>query len=100
MKTARRKFAQLLGASLFAPVVAVRGASLWERAELEVEQTGEVSPDVTLALLDAQGTRGIFEDRQAFEELRAALARKIEVHKFIRSYEVPPDIEPLLSFRR
>ena len=100
MKKARRKFAQLLGASVFAPVAGLSGASLWQRAEQEVERTGEVSREMTLALLDAQGVRGIFEQPEAFEELRAALARKIEAHKFIRSYEVPPDVEPLLSFRR
>lgn len=100
MKTARRKFAQLLGASAFAPAAGLSGSSAWQRAEQEVERTGEVSREMTLALLDAQGVRGIFEQPEAFEELRAALARKIAAHKFIRSYEVPPDVEPLLSFRR
>jgi hypothetical protein len=100
MKTVRRQFVQMLGASAFAPLVAAEYSSPWGRAEREVEQTGEVSPEMTLALLDAQGVRGIFEEPRAFEELRAALARKIQAHKFIRSYEVPADIEPLLSFRR
>src|SRR5439155_24741950 len=61
MKTSRRKFAQLVGASLVAPVIApTAGLSYIERAELEVEQTGEVSAELTLALLDAQGARSIF----------------------------------------
>lgn len=97
MKTSRREFAQLIGAAVVAPVT---GLSYIERAELEVEQTGEISPDLTRALLDAQGARGIFEDPEHFEELRRSLARKIRDHKIIRDYPVPADIEPILAFRR
>jgi len=101
MKSSRRQFAKLVGASLAAPVVApAAGLSYIERAELEVEQTGEVSADLTRALLDAQGAHGIFEDPEHFEELRRSLARKIRDHKIIRDYPVPEDIEPILGFRR
>lgn len=101
MKTSRRKFAALLGASLAVPAVSpALGLSLWERAEAEVEQTGEVSAELTLALLDAQGARGIFAEPEHFEVLRASLARKIRDHKIIRSFALDPDIEPILSFRR
>ena len=101
MKTSRRKFAQLIGAALVAPVVsATPGLSYIERAELEVEQTGEVSAELTAALLDAQGARGIFSEPEHFEELRRSLARKIRDHKIIRDFPISPDIEPLLAFRR
>jgi hypothetical protein len=53
-----------------------------------------------MALLDAQGARGIFSEPEHFEELRRSLARKIRDHKIIRDYPVPADIEPLLAFRR
>ena len=101
MKTSRRNFGKLLGASLVAPIVAPAvGLPYIERAELELEQAGEVSPELTLALLDAQGARGIFSEPEHFEELRRSLARKIRDHKIIRDYPVPADIEPLLGFRR
>ena len=101
MNTSRRNFAKLAGASVIAPVLAsAAGLSYLERAELEVEQTGEVSADLTRALLDAQGARGIFEDPEHFEELRRSLARKIRDHKIIREFPVSADIEPLLAFRR
>lgn len=76
------------------------GVPLIERAELEVEQTGEVSAELTLALLDAQGARGIFAEPEHFEELRKSLARKIRDHKIIRDFPVSADIEPILAFRR
>ncbi len=101
MNTSRRKFTQLIGAAVVAPVVApTLGLSYLERAELEVEQTGEVPSDLTLALLDAQGARGIFAEPEHFEELRRSLARKIRDHKIIRDFPVSPDIEPILAFRR
>jgi hypothetical protein len=101
MKTSRRKFGKLLGVSLVAPaIVPAAGLSYIERAELEVEQTGEVSAELTMALLDAQGARGIFAEPEHFEELRRSLARKIRDHKIIRDFPVPPDVEPILGFRR
>jgi hypothetical protein len=93
MKSTRRQFAAMLGATVAYP-------SLWERAAAEFEQSGEVSADVTLALLDAQGERGIFADPKHLDELRAALARKFRDHKIVRSFPLPDDIEPLLGFRR
>ncbi|MBI4521372.1 MAG: hypothetical protein HY701_11080 [Gemmatimonadetes bacterium] len=99
MNTNRREFTKLLGASAVAPLAApAAGLTLWERAELEVQQTGEVSPELTRALLDAQGSRGIFEEPEHFEVLRAALARKIRDHRILRSFPLPADIEPLLNF--
>ncbi len=93
MKSTRREFAAMVGAAVASP-------GLWGRAVAEFEQTGEVSQDTALALLDAQGERGIFAEPAHLDELRAALARKIRDHKMIRSVEIPGDIEPLLGFRR
>lgn len=93
MKQTRREFATLLGAAVAFP-------RLWERAEEELEQTGEVSADTTMALLDAQGERGIFADPKHLEELRAALGRKLRDHKIIRAFKVPEDVQPLVYFKR
>ncbi len=43
---------------------------LWETATAQVEQTGEVSAEIVSALLDLQGSRGIYEDPARFEERR------------------------------
>jgi hypothetical protein len=93
MNQTRREFATMLGAAVAFP-------SLWERAAEEFEQTGEVSADTTLALLDAQGERGIFADPKHLDELRAALGRKFRDHKIIRAFKVPEDVQPLLHFKR
>lgn len=101
MKTSRRQFAQILGASVAAPLVSSAGtAGIWERAEMELQQTGEVSAEVVRMLLDLQGPRGIYEDEKEFESLREAVARAIPEHQSIRRFEIPMDTEPLLSFRR
>ena len=93
MKTTRRKFASLLGAAVAYP-------TLWERAVEEYEQTGDVSSDLALALLDAQGERGIFADPKHLDELRAAIGRKVRDHKIIRAFKVPEDVQPILHFKR
>jgi hypothetical protein len=99
MTATRRDFTKLLGAAAVAPLaIPTAGLSLLERAELDVEQTGEVSAEVTRALLDVQGSRSIFEDPQQFELLREALARAIRDHKILRDFPVPDDVEPLLTF--
>lgn len=84
MKQSRRKFAAMLGAAVAVP-------SLWASAEAEFEQTGEVSADTALALLDAQGERGIFAEPENLKELRAALGRKLKDHKIVRGFKVPDD---------
>ena len=99
MGTSRRDFTkQLLGASVVAAAPAAGGLSLLERAELEVQQTGEVSAEVTRALLDVQGSRSIFEDPEQFEYLRQALGRAVRDHRILRDFPVPDDVEPLLTF--
>ena len=101
MTTSRRDFTKLLGASLAIPAAApVAGLSMWERAELEVQQVGEVSAEVARIILDNQGLRGVYDDPEEFEELRASLARKIRDHKVVREFaaQVPDEIEPVLTF--
>ena len=93
MKTTRREFAAMLGAAAVSPT------GLWGRAVEEFEQTGQVSADTALALLDAQGERGIYEDPKNLDELRAALGRKIRDHKIIRAVPIPEDIQPMLHFK-
>jgi hypothetical protein len=83
----------MLGAAVSLP-------ALWERALAEYEQTGEVSADMALTLLDAQGERGIFADPKHLEELRAAIGRKLRDHKIIRAFKVPEDVQPLTFFKR
>jgi hypothetical protein len=101
MSSTRRQFTKLLGASLVAPLaLAARPETVWARAEREVAETGEVSPEITQILLDNQGTRGIYENPERFEELRAALARKIADHKIIREFPLDPENEPILIFAR
>jgi len=101
MKTSRRKFGKILGAAIMAPAVApMTGLSLWERAELQVETTGQVSADLVWTLLDLQGPRGIYDDPKQFESLRAAVTRAIPEHRSIRNFKVPQDTEPLLALKR
>jgi hypothetical protein len=101
MKTSRRKFSKIIGASIVAPaVVPVAGLSLWERAETKFQQTGEISAEVVRMLLDLQGPHGIYDDPKHFEDLRAALARTMPDHRVIQSLDFPPDIEPILSLKR
>ena len=101
MKTSRRQFAGIIATMAAAPTAAVAGGlSLWERAEREVQQTGEVSAEIVRTMLDLQGPRGIYDDPKEFESLRAAIARAIPEHKAILDFNISMDIEPLLNFRR
>lgn len=93
MKQSRREFATLLGATVAFP-------SLWERAEQEFQQTGEISSETALALLDAQGERGIYADAKHLQELREALGRKFRDHRIIRSFKIPEDVQPAVHFKR
>lgn len=99
MNSTRREFTKLFGAAAAAPLaLPATGLSLLEIADLEEQQTGEVSAEVTRALLDVQGSRSIFEDPEQFEHLRAALARAIRDHRILRDFPVPDEVEPVLSF--
>ncbi len=93
MKATRRQFAASIGA-------AAAGGGLWTRAEQELEASGEVSRETVLALLDAQGGRGIYEDPDRLEELRVALTKKLREHQVLRDFPVSMDAQPLLGFER
>ena len=103
MTTSRREFTKRVGASVVATAATaspVAGLSLWERAEREVQQLGQVSPEVTRMLLDLHGPHGIFDEPVYFEQLRASLTRKVRDHAVIRRFEIPADLEPANSFLR
>ena len=93
MDVSRRQFAMTLGSTGSL-------SFLWETAAAQVEQTGEVSAEIVSALLDLQGSRGIYEDPARFEELRKAVARTIRVRQSLRSFEVPEDLQPSIVFHR
>ena len=106
MDTSRRDFTKLLGATMAAPFMpalrkgeaAARGLSLLERAELEVQQTGEVSAETTRTMLEVQGMHSIYDDPEQFEELRMAVTRALRDHMTLRAFAVPDDVEPILTF--
>ena len=93
MDSSRREFWMTIGAAAAVPLA-------WREAEAQVEQMGEVSAETVRILLDLQGKRGIYENPERFEELRAAVARMIRTHQQLRSFEVPADVPPAMVFRR
>jgi hypothetical protein len=93
MKPSRRELAALIGAAATLPLA-------WAQAEAQVQSTGEVTADTVRLLLDLQGSRGIYENPERFEELRSAVARAVRSHQTLRSFVVPDDVPPLIVFRR
>src|ERR1043166_2165351 len=105
MDTSRRDFAKLLGASMVAPFMPapgqgarVPGLSLLGRAELEVQEAGEVSAETARTMLEVQGMHSIYDDPEQFEELRMALTRALRDHMTLRAFHVPDEVEPILTF--
>ena len=92
-EVSRRKFGMILGGAILTPMI-------WEHAMAEVKETSAVPDELMIALLDAQGERGIYENPERFEELRTALTNKIQEHILIRDFPVPDDIEPITGFQR
>ena len=88
----RRRFAKVTGAGA--------AALLWQQACTEVADTGEVTAATARTLLDHQGARGIYDDAEELERLRAALANMINVQRELRAFPLDPDEPPLLVFRR
>ncbi|MDE2782633.1 MAG: hypothetical protein OXK77_06730 [Gemmatimonadota bacterium] len=88
----RRRFAAATGASAV--------ALLWQQACTEVADTGEVSAATAQTLLDHQGTRGIYEDAEELDRLRAAITNMIDVQRQLRDFPLDPDEPPLTIFRR
>jgi hypothetical protein len=89
----RRKFGVMLGAAAITPMV-------WENAIASIKPDGKISKESVLALLDAQGERGIYDNPDRLEELRTALTNKIQEHILIRDFPLPDDVEPLTGFHR
>ncbi len=88
----RRRFAAATGAGAV--------ALLWQQACTEVADTGEVSAATAQTLLDHQGSRGIYEDAEELDRLRAAIANMIDVQRQLRDFPLDPDEPPLTIFRR
>ena len=105
MDTSRRDFTKLLGAAVAAPLMPalgnggrVPGLSLLGRAELEVQEAGEVSAETAKTMLEVQGMHSIYDDPEQFEELRMALTRALRDHMTLRAFHVPDEVEPALTF--
>ena len=88
----RRQFATAAGAGAM--------ALAWQQACTEVADTGEVSAATARTLLDHQGPRGIYEEAEELERLRAALANMINVQRTLREFPLDPDEPPLVVFWR
>ena len=88
----RRKFTAVAGASAM--------ALAWAQACTEVAESGEVSTATTNALLDHQGSRGIYEDAAELERLKRAIASRINVQRTLRDFPLDPDEPPLIVFWR
>ncbi|MCY3610301.1 MAG: hypothetical protein OXH51_02095 [Gemmatimonadetes bacterium] len=84
----------------FAATGAGAMALLWQQACAEVADTGEVSAATARALLDHQGPRGIYEEAEELDRLRAALANMINVQRQLREFPLDPDEPPLTVFWR
>jgi hypothetical protein len=93
MKITRRRFASFLGAGALTHPA-------WAQAVREVQEEGRVSAEAARALLDAQGDRGIFGDSEWFELLRRALELAIETREILRTYPIPDDVDPAITFKR
>ena len=94
MKVTRRQFTKVAG------VGAAGLAMAWQQACAQVAETGEVSAETVRTLLDAQGPRGIYEQAEAFERLRRAVANRVRISNQLRSFPVNDDEQPLTIFRR
>ncbi len=87
MTLSRREFTALVGAG------AVRlSAQSTEGERISTESVG--------AMLDAQGGRGIFADSEWLELLRHAIELNAQTRASLRSYALPADTEPTITFVR
>ena len=90
----RRQFTKVAGAGAAALAIA------WQQACTQVAETGEVSAETVRTLLDAQGSRGIYDGPEEFERLRRAVANTIQIQEELRAFELDGDEQPLTIFRR
>jgi hypothetical protein len=97
----RREFSAIVGTAVGAAVAApaLRAADVLQAAQAQA-QTGTVSADIALMLLDLQGERGVYADPKNLDELRTSLTRKLREHKTLRSFAMTEDVQPLLQFKR
>ena len=75
-------------------------AMAWQQACTKVAETGGVSTETLQTLLDAQGSRGIYERQEEFERLRRAVANSIRISNELRSFPLDNDEQPLTIFHR
>jgi hypothetical protein len=94
MSIDRRQFTKVAGVGVAALGVA------WQQACTQVAESGEVSAETVRALLDAQGTRGIYGREEEFERLRRAVASRIQISTDLRAFALSDDEQPLTVFRR
>ena len=94
MTVTRREFTKVAG------IGAAGLAMVWQQACAQVAETGEVSTETLRTLLDAQGSRGIYEREEEFERLRRAVANSIQISNELRSFPLNDDEQPLTIFRR
>ena len=94
MKVTRRQFTKVTS------VGAAGLAMAWQQACTQVAETGEVSTETVHTLLDAQGSRGIYERQEEFERLRRAVANSIRISNELRSFPLDNDEQPLTIFHR
>ena len=104
----RREFGVVVGTALAVPALraATAGAApvptaaeILQTAQAQA-QTGTVSAEIALMLLDLQGERGVYADPKNLDELRTSLTRKLREHKTLRAFAVSEDVQPLLQFKR
>lgn len=90
----RRQFTKIAAGGTAALALA------WQQACTQVAEQGEVSFETVRTLLDAQGSRGIYERPDELERLRAAVTNMIRVQEELRSFPLDQDEQPLTVFRR
>ena len=94
MQLDRRQFTKIAGAG------AVSIGAAWQQACVQFAETGEVSPETVRTLLDAQGSRSIYDSPEEFEKLRRAVQNLVRVRSELRSFPFDGDEQPLTIFRR
>ena len=92
MTVNRRQFTKAAGTATL--------AIAWQQACTEVGEAGEVTVETVRTLLDAQGSRGIYENPHELERLRAAVRNMIRVQENLRDFPLDPDEQPLVVFWR
>ena len=90
----RRQFTKVAGAGAAAMTIA------WQQACAQVSETGQISDETVRTLLDAQGSRGIYENPDEFERLRRAVENSVRISNELRAFPLSSDEQPLTVFRR